>query len=85
MPLPVDQDLVEIPAGDPGDETQFLSRPFVEGVGILALDHGLLGQWKGDPESFITEGPYLFVAGRFLVTEIVRGNTDHDQVLICDM
>ena len=31
--------LMEIPARDPGYETQFLSHPFVEGMGILALDH----------------------------------------------
>ena len=38
LPFLVDQDLVEIPARDPGDETQFLSHPLVEGMGILALD-----------------------------------------------
>ena len=39
LPFLVNQDFVEIPAGNSGDETQFLSHPLVEGMGILALDH----------------------------------------------
>ena len=39
LALPVDQNLMEIPAGDTGDETQFLPHPLVEGMSVLALDH----------------------------------------------
>src|ERR1035437_5117275 len=64
-----DQIFMEIPAR--GLQRALLRRPFVERVGVLALDRDLFGDWEGDMVVALGGLLDLTDAARLLAAEVV--------------